>query len=340
MSEKMTAIPFLAWVNRNEPKEQMYWRDPALRQYKAMLELCEDLQTQGFSPPVVAATHNSKSIALPVIKMEKPGLGCFLLRDNFHSVNVCFLLSSAPKLAPADLFGEPLTWEWYLGVVERARGYSYKGWTEEEMADPRILRVWVKHDHADTGYWSERRGEEKDRWARRLVDTSWYTSDWSSGRLHVEGEMGPGCAFYVAEHPFCEGIERVVPPKATECWSAGARSFTVATDWEGARRIIPLVFGTVTPASPSWECVEYGNDLDMDDVHIEAMDWIWRDAQGRVRRQYGFSGGSSLKAHTFGEDGTCLEAIELRDVLPAENLRDGTGVWPHARTYTEGLDIE
>lgn|SRR5678816_4243234 len=40
----------------------------------------------------------------------------------------------------------------YLAVVDRARNYSWREWTDEEMSDPRILRVRDKRPAPDRAH--------------------------------------------------------------------------------------------------------------------------------------------------------------------------------------------
>jgi hypothetical protein len=206
------------WTDTNEPKPEMYWKGAALSQFKGFTALAEQLGTTG----KVVETHTSKSIKLPV--MEITGThGRFLLRDNFHGTNVCFQWDFSPDIPMADLY-KSMDWSEYIALIKKKResGMGYGHWTDEEMADPRILRVQVKRDNGNS-YWSKVSPDAKDRWLERYTSTAWFSRDWSSGKLIVDGPMGLGCTFYVAPHSFAEGISRVVHGDALEPWEPGRK---------------------------------------------------------------------------------------------------------------------
>lgn len=211
------------WITQNTPGTNMHWWGAFKNQMEALTNLVE---TMGGDARVVS-THTSKSILLPVVQIETNN-GRFLLRNNFYDWNLCCLWDFVPKLAYGDLYPSR-DWTWYLGVIDKKRNYSYRGWTDEEMEDPRILRVKVPNQDNTNSYWSKvRDGEEKDRWIDRMTDTSWYGRDWSGGKLLVEGEMGPDCTFFIAEKSFAEGISAVVPYNALEPYEAGRDKFILS----------------------------------------------------------------------------------------------------------------
>lgn len=216
----MSSTELNEWAARNEPGDQMIWKGAALHQIAAFRGLADRM---GGSCRVVE-THTSKSIKLPVVEITGTH-GRFLLRDNFHGWNLCCLWDFPPDLPYDEVYGAR-DWDWYLHQIERKRGYSFGGWTDEEMDDPRILRVQVTRENGTT-YWKEVKGDEKDRWANRFVSTEWYTRDWSSGRILVDGPMGPGCKMYVTGHCFAEGISRVVDPDALKPYEKGKQSFAL-----------------------------------------------------------------------------------------------------------------
>lgn len=189
------------WVLRNLPKPSMYWKDSALAQFQQMDAIGQET---GLSASVVE-THTSKSIELPVVRFEGSN-GYFLVRHNFYDWNLAVVWNGPVALTCEQAGFAHLTWDWYLGEINKKRNYSFKGWTEEEVADPRILRVLIQHEKGHT-YWSKASAEEKDAWAERMNSTEWYTSHWSSGLLLPDGEM-PGCGFWRGFHAFAEGIER------------------------------------------------------------------------------------------------------------------------------------
>ena len=215
------------WVTSSPIKAQMFWKRDAERQFEKFRELAAAFD----EPLTVVGTHTSKSIQLPVVAFRTRN-GWFVLRDNFHGLNLCCMWDFAPSLPLAALYTER-DFAWYQGILARKRGYSYKGWTDEEMADPRILRVRVTHDNGNS-YWSKVRPEEKDRWAARQSSTEWFGQDWSSGKVLAIGPRDEsGCfteatKFYVAEHSFAEGISSVVPADALAPWEPGSSQFILS----------------------------------------------------------------------------------------------------------------
>lgn len=85
--------------------------------------------------------------------------------------------------------------------------------------------------------------------------------------------------------------------------------------------------------------IEIGNpDSDI----VEARDWFWRDENGKIRRAYGYLGGSYQRAHTWDANGRCVSAVEARDerAVPAEDLNDPAGVHPKWRSVVETYPID
>lgn len=190
-----------------EVAPQMFWREAALEQIDQFENSIATFATRFRVTAEVVGSHRSKSIELPVVKLSTDA-GEFTLRDNFHDVNLMAILKGPSTLSLEQLFAgiqEPLTWEWYLVEIERARGYSWCEWTDEEMNDPQILRVRDKRPGCDM--WWEKKGDEKDRWAARMTNPAWYSHDWSHGEFTWDGDFGPGVKLYRQDYAHAEGIK-------------------------------------------------------------------------------------------------------------------------------------
>ena len=178
----------------------------------------------------VAHFHTSKSIKLPVPTIKLGGL-TLMLRDNFHDLNL-YVKSDRVLTFPLNFFyQQPNDYAWYLGQIERKREYCFRDWTDDEVNDPRILRVLRKNGNG----WSEIRGDEKDRWAARASSTAWYSQDWSSGELLTEGPtpFTNETVFYRAGRAYAEGIPAHAKPYSQPCCE-----FILALDsWEELTRI-------------------------------------------------------------------------------------------------------
>ena len=225
----MMSLRLHDWLNENEPGEQMLWKGAAENQCQEFLKIARELQP-GLEPLVVE-THTSKSIKLPVVVIDGK-YGKFYLRDNFHDVNLCVLWDFPPDLQLADVYRE-LDWDWYTEKMKKCEDYSWSGWSQEELDDPRITRVQAPTVDGKNTYWNDRRPEQKDRWAKRMEDPEWYYTDWSSGKLLVAGglsNMGPGCKMYAAMNAFMEGLSRVeaIDYDARELFEPGMSKFTMA----------------------------------------------------------------------------------------------------------------
>lgn len=186
---------------------EMLWKDAAAHQFDAFEKAIAAFATRFRATAEVVGSHRSKSIDLPVVKLSTD-VGEFTLRDNFHDVNLMVVLRNPSTLSLEQIFTgiqEPLTWEWYLDEIDRARNYTWREWADDEMNDPRILRIRDKRPGCDM--WWEKKGEEKDRWAARLTSPAWYSHDWSSGELTWDGDFGPGVKLYRQDHAFAEGMD-------------------------------------------------------------------------------------------------------------------------------------
>jgi len=216
-------------ININKFKEvapQMLWRGAALEQIDAFEKAVVALARRVRVTAEVVGSHRSKSIDLPVIKISTDA-GAFTLRDNFHDINLMTVLRSPATMSLEQFFAgiqEPLSWEWYLAEIERARGYSWREWTDEEMNDPRIFRVRDKRPCCDM--WWEKKGEEKDRWAMRMTNPAWYSHDWSSGELTWDGDFGPGVKLFRQDRAYAEGIKVTTSSRK---YVRGVSDFIVAT---------------------------------------------------------------------------------------------------------------
>lgn len=206
---------------------QMLWRGAAANQIDAFEKAIAAFATRIRTTAEVVGSHRSKSIDLPVVKLSTD-VGEFTLRDNFYDVNLMAILKGPSTLSLEQLFAgiqEPLSWEWYLAEIDRARNYSWREWTDEEMNDPRILRVRDKRPDCDM--WREKKGDEKDRWAARLSSPAWYSRDWSSGELTWDGDFGPGVKLFLQGHAYAEGINVTTSNRK---YVKGVNDFIIATN--------------------------------------------------------------------------------------------------------------
>lgn len=218
-----------SWVKRHTPSALMFW-------YGAFVDQIDQWQALGVrvgQPLFVVGTHRSKSIDLPVVRVELPD-GFMLLRDNFYDVNI-HVDSEAPLALDAAVLYETMTWEQYLHNIERCRGYTYRGWTDEQMNDPCVLRVRVERFDG-TFYWSEVSGAKKNRWLARMTNQEWYNRDWSSEELLTDGVFGPDATIYVARRAFSEGL-----PSAGVYRPPISRKFTVAVEHNKMDAVVDAV---------------------------------------------------------------------------------------------------
>jgi hypothetical protein len=79
-----------------------------------------------------------------------------------------------------------------------------------------------------------------------------------------------------------------------------------------------------------------------DETAIDSGDWLWRDAAGRVRRAYGWLGGSHRRAHTYDAEGNWIVGVEVRDerTVPESDLNDPDRIHPIWRSVVETYPIE
>lgn len=202
-----------------------FWYPAALSQIDQFERVIANVAQRYRLKAEVVSTHRSKSIELPVIKLTTDA-GEFTLRDNFHDVNLMAVLKHPATLSLREFFHgvrEPRTWNWYLEQVAAARGYAWHEWTDEELADPRILRVRDKRP--DVNLWWDATPDKKNRWAARLTDPAWYEHDWSSDVITWEGNFGPGAELFVQTRAFAEGITVTTSNRA---YRKGVKDFIIA----------------------------------------------------------------------------------------------------------------
>lgn len=227
----MKAPTLQGWRAQNPLSDNLVYAPSALACDKAFEELAQHFGGKA----VVVGEHVSKSCKLPVVGFYV-GLTTFIVRDNFYDLNLG-VTAIDPVTLPLGLVGEVHDWDWYLEQIARKRGYSFKGWTDEEMEDPRILRVSVTHPQGNS-YWSTCTGEEKDWWALRMTDPTWHGRGWGSP-LILEGEMGPGAKFVVANQAFQQGFNAHFP-----YYARGTSRFVLTTDWTRIRDQITAILAT------------------------------------------------------------------------------------------------
>jgi len=217
-------------VNLDKFKEvapQMLWCRAALDQIDSFEKTVVALAKHVRVTAEVVGSHSSKSIHLPVVMLSTDA-GEFTLRDNFHDINLMAILRNPSTLSLEQFFAgiqEPLTWEWYLAEIDRARGYSWREWSDDEMNDPRILRVRDKRPGCDM--WWVKKPEEKDRWLNRMSSPTWYSRDWSSSEVTWDGDFGPGVKLFRQDHAYAEGIKVTTSNRR---YVKGVSDFIIATD--------------------------------------------------------------------------------------------------------------
>ena len=182
-------------------------------QNTAQFEAINKLVNQLGATFTVEHSHTSKSITLPVPTITMPGL-TFMLRDNFHDLHL-YVRSDEVLNLPLSFFYTPQTFQWYQGKILSKRAYSFADWTDEEMNDPRVLRVLRKNGNG----WSEVSGDAKDRWAARASSTDWYSRDWSRGKLIHVGPVPftDATVFYETGHAYAQGIPHTAKPYYGPC---------------------------------------------------------------------------------------------------------------------------
>lgn len=119
-----------------------------------------------------------------------------------------------------------------------------------------------------------------------------------------------------------------------------AKQIRLANDWKN-------LLTSKAAYVNGWERAKEEISLENDDEDtIEIGDWLWRDAEGRIRRAYGHLGGSHQRALTWDASGACVCGVEARDETgtDAADLADPACVHPKWRaaveTYSIGSDAD
>jgi len=142
-------VPLSQWVIWHQPKEEMLWRDVALRQFR----LFESIAASTGATVTVVSSHTSKSIKLPVVLLSYPG-GCAIqIRDNFYNYKVTVWSPHHDVSLPAGIDGASKISECYCegfprGTVLTSHAKDRRRFTAE-VTDPDLLRQLA---HAVAGY--------------------------------------------------------------------------------------------------------------------------------------------------------------------------------------------
>lgn len=218
------------WCVTNPPDPGLNYAPAVTAQFDRLKKLAGDHDL----PAAVIGTHTSKSCTLPVAFFRLAPEAWLAVRDNFHDTNVIVRLPHDCDLTAEELFGEGKDWDWYRAKMARCEGYTWRGWSQEELEDERITRVKAPTSDGKGTFWNNTTPEKKARWLARMTDPSWMTHDWSEGDLFVVGDMGPSAIFY--EQPTCfaegmhEALEAALPPQENirayfKPWRPGATRF-------------------------------------------------------------------------------------------------------------------
>lgn len=232
--------PSLArWIEAHPIPESMYYQGMALKQLDAFQGLAADINARA----TVLSTHTSKSIELPVVSLWTEH-GFVVLSDNFHGVSLSMWMIAKPRVSFVDVYPKR-DWDWYLEQVARKRNYTFAGWSDEEMEDPRILRVQVRPRFSPESppYWRSVSAEAKDAWANRMVSTDWFHTCWSSSRLLLEegSKMGPGCVFFELKHFSLRDGYRF-PAEMSLPWNGGEKGSLAFDDFSSAAVFVKRLF--------------------------------------------------------------------------------------------------
>jgi len=209
----------------------------------------------------VIGFHTSKSTPMPVIRIALDGGWAVYMRNNLHDIAVAFANENdetygkqtpLPDAVQAALLAQsPVApAEEYLAVEGKKRGYRYKEWTDEEMADPRILRV-----QRSNGTWSEVTGAAKDRWIARHRSTEWTHRDWGSTHWIAsrDGETPQNLEspysfdsdtrfFFQVTHGYTEGIDKYAPARASDYWVPGkSAGYVTAFNPQAAKDLLAAI---------------------------------------------------------------------------------------------------
>lgn len=199
--------------------------------FKQQIENFTNISNEIDGSLVVIGNHCSKSYSLPVVQIKTP-VANFILRDNFYDINIFVELRKNTILEYYDLYEEK-DQKWYEEILNNKRNYTFRGWTEEEINDPRILRVLINSNIGT--FWSSVSAMEKDRWLNRYNSTEWYSKDWSSGKIIKINNK-----YYLSKYCFAEGIDK---DNTLQPYSMGMKEFFLyANDLKEAEKLIKLIY--------------------------------------------------------------------------------------------------
>lgn len=223
-----------------EINDNMIWKRAALEQLDQFKSLASRLNTSAMA----VGSHTSKSISLPVVLLVIEG-NRFLLRDNFHDINLYVKSPNPVELSLAEFFEgvrEGLDWDWYLEQIDKCRGYSWREWTNEQIDDLELLQL-----SPDAPSYAVKSKDCKLRWSKRLESPEWWSKDWSSGALTYEGTFGPGVVLFAQRTPFAEGISDLIPFTTPTKYLPGCSEFMVSlSNIEAAETVIRRIVGSET----------------------------------------------------------------------------------------------
>ena len=201
--------------------DRMLWKGAALRQIEEFKALAAGL---GF-PWQIVGSHTSKSIQLPVLRISIGGAEVYV-RDNFYDSNVCVIAEQPIEISLSVLFEDilvPKDWAWYQKEIRRARNYSWREWTDEQMDDPLILTL-----DSDAPSYMLKSAPEKVAWLKRMTDPTWYSKNWSSGTVTWDGDFGPDTVLWIQCRGGLEGISSLVPNEFQKPYIPGCTGFATA----------------------------------------------------------------------------------------------------------------
>lgn len=97
------------WFKANVPPDEMLYKDGFYAQ-RQMFHVCDKLFNVGCSEPdeiapLVVSYHTSKSIKLPVVAFQRPGL-TVIARDNFYDIKFSVESDRSININPEPLFDE------------------------------------------------------------------------------------------------------------------------------------------------------------------------------------------------------------------------------------------
>jgi hypothetical protein len=184
---------------------------------------------------------------------------------------------------------------------------------------------------------------------RRLRLSGFNTTDSGDGTTKPEDERtmdGPHIIMTGGDNVerAAQDLLQIVRSWGIKVGKQGVFPVSIQADYCPVSRLrILYLFGltdTMLPAFDGWERAD--DDIEEGECYVEGGDWVWRDATGKIRRAYGFLGGSGMQANSFGPDGAFLHGWENGgpdDDIPEEGLEDA-GVWMAVREIADKMPIE